>query len=156
MTSAETLDDLLCSAPTSATALIEPDAGTEVSYGELQAEVRALAHVLSRHGVTRGATVGIIVSDGPQFLRSLLAVVSLGAAAAPLNPAYTRDEFAFYLDDLDPRLVLSRTGDASVARNGAVPFVDIDDLADSPIGERLAGADRDDVALVLHTSGTTS
>jgi acyl-CoA synthetase (AMP-forming)/AMP-acid ligase II len=156
MTSAQTLDDLVRSAPPSATALIEPDTGTQASYGELQAGVTALARALSTTGVARGDTVGIVVSAGPQFLRSLLAVVSLGAAAAPLNPSYTSDEFAFYLDDLAPRLVLSRTGDAAAARHGVVPFLDIDQVADSSTRERPAGADADDVALVLHTSGTTS
>jgi oxalate---CoA ligase len=90
----------------------------------------------------------------------VLATVALGAAAAPLNPACTGDEFRFYLDDLKPRIVLTATGEASAARRVAADelrFVDVDGdefLAQRPAG--LAGARPDDVALVLHTSGTTS
>jgi acyl-CoA synthetase (AMP-forming)/AMP-acid ligase II len=158
MTSEQTIVDLLGAASADATALVEPDAHTRMSYAEFQADVNGLARALSARGVAHGDRVAIVVRDGPQFLRCLLAVVSVGAAAAPLNPAYTSEEFAFYLDDLAPRLVLSREGDASAARLGAhgVEFLYVDGLAVPPEGEPRSIASPDDVALVLHTSGTTS
>ena len=39
-------------------------------------------------------------------IQILLAITALGAAAAPLNPAYTRSEYVFYLTDIEPRFLL--------------------------------------------------
>jgi acyl-CoA synthetase (AMP-forming)/AMP-acid ligase II len=144
----------------SAVALIEPDAGRRVSTGELRDEVATLAGKLAAAGIERGDRVSLILPDGPQFVRFVLATTALGAAAAPLNPAYAVDEFRFYLEDLEPRVVLTASGEAGAARRAApegMRFLDVD-------GDELAsldpasypGAEPDDVALVLHTSGTTS
>src|SRR5581483_6361260 len=88
----------LLAAGESDTALLEPDAGRRVSYGELREEVRELAGKLAGAGVVRGDTVALVVPNGPHFVRFLLATTALGAAAAPLNPAYTTEEFRFYLE----------------------------------------------------------
>jgi acyl-CoA synthetase (AMP-forming)/AMP-acid ligase II len=90
----------------------------------------------------------------------LLAVASIGASAAPLNPGYTSDEFSFYLDDLQPRLVLGSSTAAAAARSAAAAglrFLDVDgpELEAVESGN-YEPAGPDDVALVLHTSGTTS
>jgi len=61
-------------------------------------------------------------------VRTLLALTSLGAAAAAMNPAYTSDKFRFYLDDLAPSLVLSSSSEAGSARTvgSGLRFVDLD------------------------------
>ncbi len=142
------------------TALVEPDAGRRVSFGELRGEVEELARKLAGAGVTRGDTVASIVPDGPLFVRLLLATTALGAAAAPLNPTYTSEEFRFYVDDLAPRLVLTTAGDAAAARRAAagdLRFVDVDGAEFAAAATApFEPAHPDDVALVLHTSGTTS
>src|SRR5207253_1251388 len=81
------------------TALVAADDGARTSYADLAADVDALAGKLRAAGVERGDRVALVVPEGPPFVRLLLAIAAAGAAAAPLNPAYTRDEFAFYLDD---------------------------------------------------------
>ena len=92
------------------------------------------------------------MANGPEIVTTFLAVVAAGAAAAPLNPGYTAKEFAFYLDDLQPRLVIGR-GDDAPELPGAV---DLADLAGDPGGGRCPAPDPDAVALLLHTSGTTA
>jgi acyl-CoA synthetase (AMP-forming)/AMP-acid ligase II len=82
---------------------------------------------------------------------TFLAVVAAGAAAAPLNPGYTASEFAFYLDDLQPRIVIGR-GDDAPELPGAV---DLAELAGETAAD-LPAPDADAVALLLHTSGTTA
>jgi oxalate---CoA ligase len=141
-------------------ALIEADARRRMSFGLLRAEIEKLAGKLAAAGVRRGDRVGLIIPNAPEFVRWLFAATSLGASVAPLNPSYTREEFAFYLADLAPRLVLSSSGAPLAARQAAGPglqflHVDGEEL------DRLAPmthefAHPDDVALVLHTSGTTS
>lgn len=111
-------------------------------------------------GINRGDRVAIVIDNGPQFLRILLALTALGAAAAPLNPAYSESEFSFYLEDLAPRAVLAPLGEASRARaaaQGRAEVLDVDDqtfLRGRPAA--FEPADPNDIALVLHTSGTTS
>src|SRR5579872_2673672 len=100
-------------------ALIEPDNDRRVTYAELRGEVDELAGRLAGWGIGRGDRVSLVVPEGPQFVRALLAVTAVGATAAPLNPSYTEEEFRFYLDDLAPRLVLSVAGEAGAARRAS-------------------------------------
>ncbi len=133
-----------------ATALIEPASGRRVTYGELRADVDTLARSLVTRGVEPGDVVAFSMVNGPEIITTFLAVVAAGAAAAPLNPAYRADEFAFYLDDLQPRLVIGRAGDAPTLPDA------IDLSALTPAASDLPAPDADATALLLHTSGTTA
>jgi len=138
-------------APDDAVALIEPAAETRLTYGELRAEIERLGRTLVTRGVTPGDVVAFSMANGPEIVTTFLAVVAAGAAAAPLNPGYTASEFAFYLDDLQPRIVIGR-GDDEPELPGAV---DLAELAGQTAAD-LPAPDADAVALLLHTSGTTA
>jgi acyl-CoA synthetase (AMP-forming)/AMP-acid ligase II len=146
-----------------------------LAHGALLEHVRRTAGRLAELGIGRRDAVAIVLPNGPEMAS---AFVSLAAAAvtAPLNPAYRADEYGFYLDDLAARaLVVPRgsTGPAAdVAAARGIPILDLVDDDASPAGhfslEHRPGsaplrahtepteAAPDDVALVLHTSGTTS
>src|SRR5262245_41986022 len=96
----EVLAELLGGTPADAPAIVCPEDRTERSYSELIDVVTRQAGVLSAAGVARGDCVALVLPNGPEIVETVLALSLLGAAAAPLNPAYTVDEFAFYLDDL--------------------------------------------------------
>ena len=98
------------------TALICPDADVRLSHGELAELVDGLAGTLQAAGVGPGDRVAVVLPNGAEIVAMLFALASLGAAIAPLNPAYTEPEYRFYLDDLDPQLLL--IGE-SAAPNGA-------------------------------------
>ena len=139
----------------------------DLTYDELGQLVGATGRALAARGVGPGVPVAIVLPNGPEMAAVFLAVSS-HATAAPLNPAYREDEFAFYLDDLKVKLLIALEGTATPARAAArrlgIPTANIvpGDAAgsfrfaeDAGEGEaRLNG--EDDVALVLHTSGTTS
>src|SRR5205823_6115061 len=91
-----TLRAILAGAPDAATALIAPETERQWSYGALRAQVAALAARLAAMGIRRGDRVAIVLPNGPEIVAAFLAVVHGGAVAAPLNPAYTPDEFTFY------------------------------------------------------------
>jgi acyl-CoA synthetase (AMP-forming)/AMP-acid ligase II len=132
--------------------------GGTFAFGDVREEAGALARTLRAAGVEAGDRVALAEPDGPQFLRLLFGVLAAGAAAAPLNPAYTEDEFRFYLDDLQPRLLLLPPDGLPAARAAAASLrVQVADgrtagTATSDVGE----PGPDDIALLLHTSGTTS
>ena len=163
--SEERLLDVLRGGEPAATALVTAEDGRRTTYRELDDTVAVLAGRLSALGVGRDSRVALVVPSGPDFLQLLLALLALGATAAPLNPAYKRAEYAFYLDDLRPELLLLPAGGLAAARDaaGSGRIVDVASSDDGP--PSLVGADAeapfdearpDDVALLLHTSGTTS
>ena len=151
-----------------APALICPDDGTVVSHQHLASSVHQLASALAGLGVTHGDRVAIVVPNGPEFVQLILAVAALGAVAAPLNQRYTEREYAFYLDDLDPSLVLVPAGQGSDVRRAAgertvadvtlqppgTPQLSVPG-AGTPAPRSFTVGSPDDMAILLHTSGTT-
>ena len=140
-----------------------------LTYGGLRDQVGRTGEALSRAGIGAGDRVAIVLSNGPEMAAAFLATAAC-ATAAPLNPAYRADEFAFYLGDLGAKaLILEAGADGpaveAAARTG-VPVSALTPEAGAGAGtfslDISAGAaasdghDGDDAALVLHTSGTTS
>jgi acyl-CoA synthetase (AMP-forming)/AMP-acid ligase II len=142
------------------TALVRADDGERESYGQFAEQVDDVAGRLRALGVDRGDRVALVIPDGPSLLTLLLGVAAIGAAAAPLNPAYTEDEYAFYLDDLAPAALVLAEGAGGAARRAVPEGVRVLRARGSQLeGSRRATyepARADDVALLLHTSGTTS
>ncbi len=151
-------------------ALVTPEDGQGRTFGELERTILELAGRLRAIGVERGDRVALVLPNGPELVQILLAITTLGAAAAPLNPAYTVDEHSFYLADLAPRLLLVPAGDMQAARTAAgagVRVVDVHVQDGETAGLAVDGrpvereepfdpGGADDIALLLHTSGTTS
>ena len=111
-----TISALLDTGHDSDAALIVGEAGKVVVFDELRSRVHALAETLAARGVARGDRVVLVIPDGPNLVQLLFAINALGASAAPLNPAYKHDEYAFYLDDLKPRFLLLPDGEIGAAR----------------------------------------
>ena len=172
MSDTNTLNSLLQPSTGSDIAVIAPDIGSW-SYDELDSEVARLADILAANGVKPGIPVSIILINGYEFVATFLAVARTGAIAAPLNPAYTTDEFTFYMEDAGARVAILPSG-AHPAREAAaqlgIKTIEAD-LASSnghlhitlssngveltSMVDAHAPADSD-IALFLHTSGTTS
>ena len=122
-------------------------------------------------GIGRGDRVAIVLPNGPEMAGAFIAVAG-GAATAPLNPAYREEEFDFYLGDLRPRRWCWRPARTSRPGRWRAPRhpgrrAGADRARRRPLHAAASGAapgapargglgEPDDVALVLHTSGTTS
>jgi acyl-CoA synthetase (AMP-forming)/AMP-acid ligase II/acyl carrier protein len=142
-----------------------------LSYVGLLNQIRTTCRALRNCGVGRSTRVAIVLPNGPEIATSFLGVVS-GATSAPLNPNYTLQEFTYYLKDLKARALIVQAGLDSPARAAAqdcgIPVLELSPslqaeagvftLAPSapqnPVQDGLA--EPDEIALVLHTSGTTS
>jgi len=162
-----TLPDLFASAPDSQTAIVLPEQDLRVSYGGLRTQVEAVAAALAAAGVRRGDRVGMALPNGLPTIVAFLAA-SVAGTAAPLNPGYKEDEFRFYLEDTNARVLLLPPAGAEEARRAAGDRVRILTIEmDSSGTVRIAGAPSPgshrsptspavgDVALILHTSGST-
>ena len=158
-----TLLDLLRPEFDQRTAIVVPEDGLPVSYAELRSQVMSVAEALAAAGVKRGDRVGMALPNGLPTVVCFLAA-SVAGTAAPLNPGYREDEFKFYLDDTDARVLLLPPGGADEARKAAgdrVPVIDVERegstvrLKGITATGRLDAPATDDAALILHTSGST-
>jgi len=165
----ESLAALLAGGEAGHPALIVPDSGEVLTYTQVAARVEALAQRLAGLGVRRGDRVALALPNSPDVVVLLLAVTALGAAAAPLNPAYTATEYQFFLTDIAPRLMLIPASGAAAATAAATGITEIgvrptgdgppELLADgqaATLQRAFEPGSPEDVALILHTSGTTS
>ena len=145
-------------------ALVAPESGATLSYGELQQAVDRAAGRLAASGVLAGDRVALAAAGGPALIVAFLAVVASGAAAAPLNPALGVAELVAELDDLRVSRLLhdGAARAATAAAEAGVPAsaigladgqLEVDGQAGEP---RADAAGPDTLALLLHTSGTTS
>jgi acyl-CoA synthetase (AMP-forming)/AMP-acid ligase II len=158
--------DLLENGDPSHPAVIVAGNDLAVSYSQLRQQVDSLVKELHRLGLGKGDRIAMALPNGLEVIASFLAASTVGTAA-PLNPAYTRDEFKFYLEDTSASaLIIPPHGaeEARAAANENVILIEADIDKDSHVRFSANGtANRranqnadDDVALILHTSGTTS
>jgi acyl-CoA synthetase (AMP-forming)/AMP-acid ligase II len=161
-----TLLDLLAGVD-DAPALVAPEK-TPLTYGVMRGNVLALALQLNQFGLGRGDRIAIAMPNGPELILAWCAAAT-AATAAPLNPNYKQDEFAFYFEDTQAKALITLPGTMPAAHaaapdgmtiievmpnaDGTVTFAVIKNPRD-PKPEEVAGPD--DVAMILHTSGTTS
>lgn len=161
------IDQMLRRTAPGASAILAPGRDA-LTYDGLHRQVIATAGALRARGISRNDRVAIIVPNGPEAAAAFLGV-SAAATSAPLNPAYRTEELTFYLTDLATRaLVIASTLDSparDVAAGLGIPVIEL--TPGAPAGAFTFGgsfghddtadfADAEDVALVLHTSGTTS
>jgi acyl-CoA synthetase (AMP-forming)/AMP-acid ligase II len=140
-----------------------------MTRGELSRLVDKAGGALRALGIQQEHAVAIVMPNGPEMAAAFVAIASW-AIAAPLNPVYRADEFDFYLADLDAKALIIEGGADSPARAVAaqrnIPIIELTVDESGPAGSFTlsvpfadSGQARpgpDDVALVLHTSGTTS
>jgi acyl-CoA synthetase (AMP-forming)/AMP-acid ligase II len=171
MTESRTLATLLEMNDAARPAIRALDGRAPLSHGALRGLMARTVAALNARGIGRGDRVAIVLPNGPEMAAVFLAVAA-GAATAPLNPAYRGEEFEFYLDDLKAKALLVLAGWDTPARAAAlklgVPVIEMEPSVKEGAGAftleggepgsaRWPGpAEPDDVALVLHTSGTTA
>ena len=165
-TMARTLIQILEKGEGTHPALVSPD-GPTLTYDDLRKQIAKLMDQLNDFGIQRTDRVGIVLPNGIEVIMAFLAVSGV-ATAAPLNAAYKPDEFEFYLDDTCARAVITGPGASQEAVDAAPPgalhiTVEMDGNGDvnfsgppSDAFPTRTEASPNDVALVLHTSGTTS
>ncbi len=166
------LTELLSVGDPTAAALAAPGR-LPLTFEQLRTQVANTITALNQAGIGRGDRVAIVLPNGPEMASAFISVAA-GATAAPLNPAYRAEEFEFYLTDLNAKALVVASNDDSAARAVAkrlnVPVVELHGEANGAAGSfslqagegaltnasNCGAATSDDIALILHTSGTTS
>src|SRR5207245_5467754 len=161
-----TVTPILAGGRSDAIAVMVPD-GPVITYGRLRELGEEASRGLASFGIGSGDRVAMVFPSGPEAVVLFLAAANI-ATACPLNLAYTETEFDYYLEDIGARFLIVPPGDAAAARaafdSGTLIEADIDRDGRLSLNGQTAKAGAatisqstaDDIALVLHTSGTTS
>ena len=144
-----------------------------LTHGGLRELARHTVTALNGMGLGREDRVALVLPNGPEMAVAFV-TFACGTTTAPLNPAYRAEEFDFYLSDLKARALVLLEGMESPARAVAaargIPIIELVPGTEGPAGRftlkperplsgtpaRAGFAEAGDVALVLHTSGTTA
>lgn len=142
-----------------------------ITYWQLVSQVDFVIKSLSEIGIGRKDRVAIVLPSSFEMAITFLGV-SCAAISVPLNPSHRENEIDFYLSDCPAKALVVQSGVDSLAVSAAqrrgIPVIEVVSTpnagprvfilkASAPVSSacyRLP--EPDDVALVLHTSGTTS
>lgn len=165
------LYDLLASrfpAEGEAPCLILPD-GRRLSYAELESQSARYGALLAEAGLKPGDRVAAQVEKSAEALLLYLGCLRAGCVFLPLNPAYTRGEVVYFLNDAKPGLFvcaperleeaqelawacrLPRVHDLGARGEGSLAAAAAQMPARFATVERADG----DLASIVYTSGTT-
>jgi len=132
-------------------------AGQRFSWSGLQAEVDRVASALAAQGIIRGDRVVMVMGNSPAFVITLFALFRLGAVAVPVSVRSAPAEVGFVIDNTTARLVVHDAPLANLIPQGAacpgIAFDALNGAAPLPALADLPG--EEEVAMILHTSGTT-
>ena len=165
--SARTLNQIIEHGQGQDPAIVVPG-GIRLTYAELREQVARTADRLAQLGLDRGDRIALVLPNSAETIVLFLAAATVGTAA-PLNHAYKEEEFRFYLDDIAATALVvgPRQGEAarralpSGARLIEASFDErgrilLETASHTDTSRASTSPTDDDVALVLHTSGTTS
>ena len=143
--------------------------GRRVSYAELESQSARYGALLAEAGLKPGDRVAAQVEKSAEALLLYLGCLRAGSVFLPLNPAYTRGEVAYFLDDARPGLFvctperleeaqelawacrLPRVHDLGARGEGSLAAAAAQMPARFATVERADG----DLASIVYTSGTT-
>ena len=148
---------------------IETAEGRSYSYRDLDLLSGRFARLLADLGVVKGDRVAVRVGKSPEAIMLYIACLRAGAIYLPLNTAYGPAEVGYFLNDAEPRVVVTRPEDAAwtreiMAASGDGHVLTLDDAGGGDLIERTGDRDpefatvaaaADDIAAILYTSGTT-
>ncbi len=138
------------------------------SFGEVEEISGRYAAVLKASGVAKGDRVLVQTPKSPEAVLLYLACLRVGAVFVPLNTAYTISEVAYFVADAEPRVIVTAPeAEASFATRFKSQTCEILTLGARGDGSLIARAkeaksdasvapcERDDLAAIVYTSGTT-
>ena len=155
-------------------------ANQETSYYELDRSVSLFAAGLAALGYQKGDHVALVMGNSPYYIIGLYGALRLGMVVIPINPLYTPNEMSYMLKNGDVTAVITmdrflekfQTLDSELqvshyiicdsgaeAETDSVPqqkitsFYELLQLGDYNFSR--PALHKDDLAIVLYTSGTT-
>ena len=151
-------------------ALLAPNRA-HLTFAELYAQIVTVGETFQQLGLGPSARIALLAPNGPELALAFLSTATF-TMSAPLNPTYQKDELMFYLDDMEASALLIdpalKSSAREVAQAKGIPVLDLLSQSGEAAGRFsiegktgrpsiIAQAQQaDDIALILHTSGTTA
>ncbi|MDP7703514.1 MULTISPECIES: long-chain fatty acid--CoA ligase [unclassified Mycobacterium] len=137
----------------------------QVTFAQLDAAAARVATLLERAGIEPGDRVGLMLANTPAYAIAFFGIMYRGAIAVPMNPLLKAREVTYYLSNTGAAALFATPTFAAEATAGAdevgarcwlVDDAGLADLiADLPAQQSPVQRGADDVAVIVHTSGTT-
>jgi long-chain acyl-CoA synthetase len=142
--------------------------GVELTYSQLNDQVNRVATGLIRSGVEPGELIGLCAPNSTEWIIFYFGVIKAGATAVTYPNALTSGELTILLKHSKPRFILTtpnRLSDLKCLKDSGMikGFVCVGDndltvesLMNNGTGSfRAVNRERDDIAAILYTGGTT-
>jgi len=154
--------------------LVDAATSREITYGDFHRQACALAAELRRRGIQKGDRVAVMVPNCCELAVFYFACIYLGAVIVPINPALSKSEVQFILASCKPALVVAGAASVDAIKilyANVLQLVTANDANRDPSAldqlkmDLLSGASdfapfetasRDDLVVIMYTSGTSA
>ncbi len=140
--------------------LLCTDQNHSYCYADLARASARVANSLADAGAVPGDRISVLVEKSPLALSLYLACLRAGFVYQPLNPAFQARELEYFLLDAQPKVIVCDAANEAtirpLARKAGNPkLVRLDGEADGSEDFLTLRRDKDDLAALLYSSGTT-
>ena len=129
------------------------------TYRDVDRRANQLARLLQLRGVRHGDKVGVCLDRTIETPVAIAAVLKVGAAYVPLDPAHPADRLRYVVEDAQVACIVSMSWLVALFDGSAIPCVILDAAASELDGLETSKPEApvapDDVAYVIYTSGST-
>jgi len=131
----------------------------QLSHGEFDRRIKAIARGLTNLGLPRGARIAIVSNNRVEYLLACFAILRAGFVCVPINHKLAPETIAFMFADSGIRFSFC-DGERAALVPADVPTVDFDaadafDRLLDPGPFETVAPGPDDVAMIMYTSGST-
>ncbi|KAA1251410.1 long-chain fatty acid--CoA ligase [Mycobacterium simiae] len=136
----------------------------QITFSELHTAAARVATLLEYAGIKPGDRVGLMLPNTSEYAIAFYGIMYRGAVAVPMNPLLKAREVEYYLSNSGAKALFATADFADEATAGAAKvgvrnWIVDDALAklvqDLPAQEFPVDRTDDEIAIILHTSGTT-
>ena len=129
-----------------------------VNYEKLKDIVKKNSYKLTKLKIKKDDNVAIILNNSVEFIVTFLSTVNV-CVSAPLNPSYSEGEFAFYFEDLKPKIILTNFDDdhpsIKCAKKFNIKIIKISNYifqySSNKINKKILSSNLNDNALIIST-----
>ena len=140
----------------------------EVSFKNFHEIVNCISNLFTKNGLLPGDRVAVQADKNNLQLALYVATVKAGGVYLPLNTGYTTSELQYFIDDAEPKIIIvdnSKRESIETISCGKQSFIyTLNQDESGTLRENIIGLskkftpinrDKDDLAAILYTSGTT-
>lgn len=140
------------------TALRDMASGKELTYTELEGEIRSVDRHLNSKGIGEDDSVSIIAGNSYETALFVLTCYYTGRTVIQINPRVEAEQLKYFMDDSGAEAIFAgEKMREKVEASDIESYHELDTVTEDNDGElsERTGFDDEDVAMISYTSGTT-